>query len=249
MYEDLAEIYDFLVAGVDYEAWVDYLEEMLDRFGRRRPETVAELACGTGKILFSLARRGYRVWGVDISARMIAAAGRKARELGLPVDLRVQDMRDFRLEKPVELVVCFHDGLNYLTEFSGLVRAFRSVRRNLAPGGLFVFDVNTLTWLAGLSGEAGEYREENLHLAWETSYDRTGPFWEIRLEACIRGKGGEKKFTEVHRERGYTPGEVVRALSLAGLEALAAYDAFTFEPVRETSRRHFHVARRPGDDL
>ncbi|MGB9905007.1 MAG: class I SAM-dependent DNA methyltransferase, partial [Desulfotomaculales bacterium] len=79
MYEDLAEIYDFLVAGVDYEAWVDYLEEILDRFGRRRPETVAELACGTGKILFSLARRGYRVQGVDLSARMIAAAGRKAR--------------------------------------------------------------------------------------------------------------------------------------------------------------------------
>jgi SAM-dependent methyltransferase len=248
MYEDLAEIYDFLVAGVDYEAWIDYLEEILQKFGRR-PRTVADLACGTGNTLFPLARRGYRVWGVDLSARMIAAAGRKARELGLPVELSVQDMRDFRLAKPVELVVCFHDGLNYLTEFSDLVRAFRSVRRNLVPGGLFVFDMNTLTWLAGASGEAGEYREENMSLAWETSYDQNAPFWEIRLEVCIRGEDGERKFTEVHRERGYNPGEVARTLSLAGLEVLAAYDAFTFEPVRETSRRHFHVARRPGKDL
>jgi SAM-dependent methyltransferase len=247
MYENLAEIYDFLVAGVDYEAWVDYLEEILQRFGHR-PETVADLACGTGNTLFPLARRGYRVWGVDLSARMIAAAGRKARELGLPVELSVQDMRDFRLAKPVELVVCFHDGLNYLTEFSDLVRAFRSVRRNLVPGGLFVFDVNTLAWLAGASGEAGEYREENLHLAWETTYDRTGPFWEIHLEVCIRGEE-EKRFTEVHRERGYNPGEIARALSLAGLEALAAYEAFTFAPAGEAGRRHFHVARRPEKDL
>jgi hypothetical protein len=34
------------------------------------------------------------------------------------------------------------------------------------------------------------------------------------------------------------------ALTLAGLEPLAAYDAFTFAPVHEGSRRHFYVARR-----
>lgn len=243
MYADLARIYDYLVAGVDFEAWIDYLEQILKRFNYR-PATVADLACGTGNTLFPLARRGYQVTGIDISPQMVAVAGQKAREAGLAVTLLVQDMRAFRLDAPVELVTCFHDGLNYILEYAGLVQVFRSVSDNLTPGGMFVFDLNALTWLAAVSPETGEWQEEKLGLAWKSRYDPDGPFREICLRGWFEDEGGRRDFTEIHRERGYSPVEVECALTLAGLELLAAYDAFSFEPVHPGSRRHFYAARR-----
>lgn len=244
MYTGLAKIYDYLVAGVDFEAWIDYLEQILQKFSYR-PATVADLACGTGNTLFPLARRGYRVTGIDLSPQMVAVAGQKAREAGLDATFLVQDMRAFRLESPVELVTCFHDGLNYIPEYAGLVQVFRSVRANLPPGGMFVFDLNALTWLAGLPPETGELQEEKLGLAWESRYDPDGPTWEICLRGWIEDEGGRRHFMEIHRERGYAPSEVERALTSAGLELLAVYDAFSFAPVHPGSRRHFYAARRP----
>ncbi len=243
LYTGLAEIYDYLVAGVDFEAWIDYLEQILKKFNYQ-PATVADLACGTGNTLFPLARRGYQVTGIDISPPMVAVAGRKARAAGLAVTLLVQDMRTFRLDAPVELVTCFHDGLNYILEYAGLVQVFCSVRDNLTPGGMFVFDLNALTWLAAASPETGEWREEKLGLTWESKYDPGGPVWEICLRGWIEDESGRRDFTEIHRERGYSPAEVEGALTLAGLKPLAVYDAFTFAPVHEGSRRHFYVARR-----
>ncbi|MBE3589063.1 MAG: class I SAM-dependent methyltransferase [Thermoanaerobacteraceae bacterium] len=140
-YTGLAAVYDFLVAGVDFEAWTDYLEEILHRFGHN-PRTVLDLACGTGKTTLPLARRGYRVTGMDISPAMVKMAADKAREQGLEVPFFTGDMRSFELAEPVELITCFHDGLNYLPSIGDLEKTFRQVYKNLVPGGLFIGDMN-----------------------------------------------------------------------------------------------------------
>ena len=63
-YSALAAIYDHVMRHVDYVAWCDYIERLWDRFCAR-PRTVLDLACGTGTVALELARRGYRLTGVD----------------------------------------------------------------------------------------------------------------------------------------------------------------------------------------
>ena len=76
-YEALAVSYDRLTDDVSYKAVLDYLESLLRELGKK-PESVLDLACGTGSLSVLLAQRGYRVLGADISEDMLAVAYEKA---------------------------------------------------------------------------------------------------------------------------------------------------------------------------
>lgn len=97
-YRAIAHAYDLLNADVDYERWSNFIETCFDRFLPARPEIVLDLACGTGRMTFPLADRGYDMIGIDGSADMLAEAFDKSaarndrlyeaacRDLGLEPD-------------------------------------------------------------------------------------------------------------------------------------------------------------------
>ena len=241
IYRGLAAVYDRLTAGVDFEAWAEYTEEILFRVGWR-PRNVVDLACGTGSTALPLARRGYAVTGVDLSPEMLAVARARAAAAGLTVGFLCQDMRRLELPSPADLITCFHDGMNYLLTEGDLLRTFRRVRRGLVPGGLFVCDFNALTWLAGIAPGAGVLEEPDLRLEWVGHYDAAARVWTLRLTGVLRASG--HAFVEEHRERAYPPEAVRELLAEAGLEVLGCYEDFSFRPATAAGRRHFYVARR-----
>lgn len=232
------------MAGVDFEGWIEYVEEILARFGQR-PSSVLDLACGTGNTIIPFARRGYKASGLDISGEMIGLARAKAQEAGLAIDFRVGDIRDFQLHEPVELVTCFHDGLNYLLSGGDLRKTFTCAAGSLMEGGMFIFDLNAVKWIGEVDNNPVVIEEPDLTIIYQTSHDRESSLWTVKLTGFVREGELYRRFEESHRERGYDPVEVQEFLQGAGLEPLAVYDAFTFNPVHPRSRRHFYVARKP----
>lgn len=106
-YRAIARAYDLFNADIDYDRWGDFIEACFDRFLPARPEIVLDLACGTGRMTFPLADRGYDMIGVDGSADMLAEAFDKntvrtdrlyeaaCRELGIDPDAPDPDGRLF----------------------------------------------------------------------------------------------------------------------------------------------------------
>ncbi len=172
-YRALASAYDRLNADVDYTRWSAFIEAAFDRFLPARPRIVLDLACGTGRMTFPLADRGYDMIGIDGSGDMLAEAEDKNAErrdrlfeeicarMGVDPDgpntdaayeelaatpsplFLEQDMRDFELYGTVDATVSCLDSINYLCEDGDLLACLRCIHLYLAPGGLLIFDVNS----------------------------------------------------------------------------------------------------------
>lgn len=242
-YRGLADIYDYLVAGVDFEGWIDYVEDILKKFSYK-PCTVLDLACGTGNTIIPFARRGYKAYGLDLSAEMIEQARTKTRQEGLHIEFTVKDIREFAMSEPVGLVTCFHDGLNYIIREEDIAKVFCCVCSCLAPDGLFIFDLNAVSWIGATADGPVVIEEPDLTIIYETVHNREDSLWSVALTGFVREGELFRRFKETHCERGYAPELIKGLLSAAGFETLGVYDAFTFNDVHQRSRRHFYVARK-----
>ena len=139
-YSSLASAYDGLTTDIPYDTILDFLEAILHKSGKR-PETVLDLACGTGSMSLLLAQRGYQVIGADISEEMLTeAAGKAAKLTKNPPYFICQPMQRLRLPEPVDAVLCLLDSLNYLTEPEDCRQTFSRVYRALKDGGVFLFE-------------------------------------------------------------------------------------------------------------
>ena len=141
-YTGFAAVYDELMDNIPYEEWGKYLIELLNEY-EVKDGIVLDLGCGTGNITEILANNGYDMIGVDNSQEMLNIAMEKRGD-DTSILYLLQDMREFELYGTVAAVVSICDSLNYLTEYEDVVETFKLVRNYLDPGGIFIFDLNTV---------------------------------------------------------------------------------------------------------
>lgn len=246
-YTSFAKVYDQFMDNVPYEDWAQYLHGVLEMYGIR-DGLVLELGCGTGTMTELLSGYGYDMIGVDCSEEMLDAAMEKREESGHDILYLLQDMREFELYGTVKAVVCVCDSLNYVTEQEDLLQVFRLVNNYLDPGGIFIFDLNTLYKYEEILGNCtiAEDREEASFI-WENEFDQEERLNIYQLSLFQREESGlYSKHQEVHYQKAYELEEVIHLLEKAGMEYMAAYDAFTRNPTRKDSERIYVLARESG---
>lgn len=184
-YQDFALVYDELMDNVPYEAWAERIDGLIRKYGVSQPERnaegildsernlVADLGCGTGTLTELLYQKGYDVIGVDASEAMLAAAMQKREESGSEILYLLQDVRELELYSTVGTVVSVCDSLNYILEERELLTVFSLVNNYLFPGGLFLFDFNTVYKYREVIGDRviAENRED-CSFIWENAYDQ-----------------------------------------------------------------------------
>ena len=243
-YTSFAEVYDTFMDNVPYEEWADYLEDRLKEYGVK-DGLVLELGCGTGSMTELLAEKGYDMIGVDNSEDMLEIAMEKRIESGHDILYLLQNMQEFELYGTVRAIVSVCDCVNYVTEKNELQEVFRLVNNYLDPQGIFIFDFNTRYKYEEILGDRtiAENREE-CSFIWDNYYYEDEKINEYDLTFFIREEEGlYRRFEETHYQRAYELETVKHLLEQAGLEFVAAYDAFTREPVKEDSERIYVIAR------
>lgn len=222
--------------------------ELAENLARER-NTVLDLGCGTGTLTELLAGAGFDMIGVDNSEEMLEIALRKREKSGSDILYLCQDMREFELYGTVGAVCSVCDSLNYILEDEEMATVFSLVDNYLYPGGIFVFDFNTVYKYEQVIGEAtiAENRED-CSFIWENYYDRESRINEYDLTIFVREPIEEsealfRRFTETHYQRGYTLEQMKDFLARAGLKFVKALDAETHGEVRADSERIYVIAR------
>jgi SAM-dependent methyltransferase len=237
MYESFAYLYDRLTDDIDYNQFLEFIEEQFKK-NKLDAKLLLELACGTGSLTKLLTDKGYDVIGLDYSSDMLEVAREKC-----PENLFInQDMTDFELYGTVDSILCCLDSVNYITDKRKLLKMFKLVKNYLNYGGLFIFDINSEYKLKNIIGNNCFVRnEDDLFYSWENELlrDKVNFYLTFFVE---NEEGSFERFDEVHTERIYKEQEIKLLLKQSGLRLVDVFYDFKSGKSSKKSERIFFVA-------
>jgi SAM-dependent methyltransferase len=220
-------------------------DRVIEWIDRHHPDaaSVLELGCGTGSILTRLDGIP-SLTGLDHSPEMLAVARAKVRRARLVEG----DMAAFRLDEQFDVVVCVFDSLNHLLTFDAWQSMFRSVYDHLRPGGLFIFDVNTLGELKRLGDEPPwVYDFDQGVLIMDVAFAHDGGSqgtsqWDIRIFEHL----GDGRYDLHHEQIGELGVDLslIRSALDPNFVLLEQADEIGGFPTDESVKAHFAFRRR-----
>ena len=240
-YQRLAAYYDNLMDYIDYDIWVDDIEELVKPFNPG--SDWLDISCGTGSMAIRLAKHGIRMTAVDLSADMIEIARRKATDDKVEIQFDTGNMTNYSSDQKFDVIINLHDGLNYLLESKDIQAFMKNTHSLLKPGGIVLFDVVTpllcQTHFRGyreiFSDEAGGYERY-------TSYDP-----ESRLAESVFTLNTSDQNTvdvESHIQKAYEQDEVEGFCEASPYDWWQLMDDETLEEATDKSERYLVMLRK-----
>ena len=276
-YTGFAEVYDTFMDETPYGEWADYISQLILHYGISRPSRVTEdkklsdqaqkalysernlvveLGCGTGNFTQKMAEKGYDMIGIDNASEMLDIALKKKEKTNQNMMYLEQDMREIDLYSTDGTFISVCDSINYLLEDDDVRQTFALVNNYLYPGGIFIFDFNTIHKYRDVIGDTTIAEDrDNCSFIWDNYYHADEAINEYDLTIFVaeeftnKGRahtsdgGLFRKFTETHYQRGYTLDEMKHFVEEAGMQFVTAIDAETHSGVTEKSERVYVIAR------
>lgn len=220
--------------GTDVEA--DFLEAAFERhadvqLGRRMPRAL-EPACGSGRLVVELARRGWRVGGFDLSEPMLDHARQRLDGAGVPrarAKLWTAAMQDFEAPLRYDLAHCLVSTFKYLLTEADARRHLELVAEHLVEGGIYVLGFH-LSDYAQTKGSRERWMAERDGFEVTCTIEGWPPDRRTRREdvrsRLVVAEGEATRRLETRWQfRTYDAAQVRRLLrSVPALEHVATYD-------------------------
>jgi cyclopropane fatty-acyl-phospholipid synthase-like methyltransferase len=205
-----------------------------------------DVPCGNGRLSFELARRGYRVTGVDISEEFVEEARASATEdqppataSGSDLEFILGDMRRIEGESIYDGAYCFGNSFGFL-EYADMEKFLAGVARALKPGARFVVETGMAaeSIIAKFEAETS-HQIQDIHVIIKERY--------LATESCIDTEYIFERngTTESHKAKHwiYTAAEIGRMLERAGFIVKEMFGSLKHEPFVLGSEELFVIAQ------
>jgi SAM-dependent methyltransferase len=217
---------------------VDFLEKSL---APPPGASLLDIPCGSGRHSIELARRGYRMTGIDLSADFLSSAQAHAAEAHLQVDLRHGDMRNPKVAADsFDGAFCFGNSFPYLDR-PGVAAFLRALSRAIRPGGKLVIDTGCAaeSILPTLLPQRW-HRFDDIIVTSKASYIASASRLDIEYTFIQDGKID----TRPSSSYVFTVAELTRMLADAGFEVVSLAGGFAGERYELGSPRLALTAQR-----
>jgi YD repeat-containing protein len=217
-----------------YDAWASAMTEDVAHYVSLAQEAdgpIVELMVGSGRVAIEVVREtGKPVLGIDSSPAMLEIA--RERAAGLPLELRLGDVREFELDEPAALIYVPFRSLGHLQGWREKRQVFERVAASLRPGGRFAFNAFAFshTIAARLDG---------------TTQNQRGVVHTLRYIPADNRIEIERDDGATIRLWWATKSEWDGLIDTAGLEIEALYGWFDHRPFDDESLEFVYVTRKP----
>ena len=229
---------DFWIGAIPAEATradADFIEKSLALAPGAR---VLDVPCGPGRLTLELARRGYRMTGVDISQESLDFARAGAAAEGLAVDWRLSDMRDLPWPGEFDAAFCAGNSFGYFDD-AGNAEYLGAAARVLKTGARFLLESGWVAESILTNFRADIDMEANgVRFTARNTYDPLSG----RVENVFAASRGNDSQTRLASHRVYTVSQILRLLEASGLGSFEAFGSPAGEPYRLGSHRLLLVA-------
>jgi 2-polyprenyl-3-methyl-5-hydroxy-6-metoxy-1,4-benzoquinol methylase len=218
------------------------VEGIVSLVGLAPGAAVLDLGCGVGRHSLELARRGYRVTGVDRTAAYLQPAREKAAAEGLPLELLQADMRHFSRPGAFDAAISMCTSFGYFEDPAENRQVVENLFHSLRPGGAVVLETIGKEILARIF-QAHDWREmpDGTLFLEERKVARDWTWMENRW-ILVKPDGQRREFAVNHAI--YDGAGLRRLFLAAGFEAVAIYGGLEGEPYDTEAQRLVAVARK-----
>ena len=169
---DMPRYYDMVYA--DYtRRETRFIQQILKQYRPelKTPARILEPACGSGRLLVSLAQAGHEVQGFDANPRMVRYARQQLRQAKVKGVVWQDQLQGFKApsHKPFDLAHCFVSTFKYLLKEREAVQCLQRIAASLKPDGIFLLGLHLTNYQSNPDDyERWSRREGDLKVVSET---------------------------------------------------------------------------------
>jgi SAM-dependent methyltransferase len=188
--------------------------------GNAKNKRVLDLACGYGRHLIPLNRKGYAAVGLDRSATLL----RHGRDRAPESRWTLGDARHLPFRESFDAVISMFTSIGYFEDESDNFRVFQEIASVLKPSGLFILQVVNRDYLIRYFTAQEVHREDGLIVIDERAFDPIAS--RVNTITTVLEGGQTRRYRlDV---RVYTITELDMLLSAAGLTIREVYGGMDF---------------------
>ncbi|MDA0708580.1 MAG: class I SAM-dependent methyltransferase [bacterium] len=207
-------IYYDIAFNRDVSRDVAFMAAAFKKYANRDLESVIDIACGPGYHARAFAAQGIRAVGLDLRPEMITY-GESLAAGSTHLSWTSADMRDFNLDKPVDLALCMYDSIDCLLANQDMISHFRAVAKNLTASGLYIIECihprDCSPYHYGIHKYRGRRNGTSVDVRLGVNRPQFHPvtcIGEVEFEMRVRENGQIKTFRERSQERLYDAREL-----------------------------------------
>lgn len=248
VFQDYAYYYNAFYRDKDYALEAGQIDQLIKKYGNNVHQII-NYGCGTGKHDLELAKLGYYCAGIDLSETMIKVAKQNSKEIENQIDFSVADIRTYEPSKKYDAVMSLFHVMSYQNGNDDILAAFKSARKALDEGGLFLFDA----WYGpGVlsdkpvvrAKEVEDDQYELIRIARPVMHDKMNVV-DVCYEVLVIDKETNvtKTINEVHSMRYFFRPEIEFFLKQSGFELVDNLDCNTLGETDFNSWTSYFIAK------
>lgn len=218
----------------------EFITTLEDTLSLKPGQRILDLCCGSGRYALELARRGFKVTGLDLSEELIHYAEKKSKELDVSVEFLVRDMRDIPYTNHFDGIINMFTSFGYFESDSENEMVVEAAAKSLKPEGWFVLDFMNREYILNNFKTFDEDKKGDILIQQRRSLNKNTN--RIEKSITLTSNGTSKEYLE--SVKLYSPEDLTAMFTKNGFQHLQRFGNYDGDTFTADSPRFILIGRK-----